>query len=673
MSPSVWPKAVPLLVLAGLLAYANCVSKTLIFDDDAWIVDQGTLDDPPAYIESMKGRPLLALTNLLMHRFGRNNPIGHHVLNVLIHIAAGLTLYGVIRRALLRPRFGGRYASRAPYLAFAATLLWLVHPLQVQCVTYVIQRCESMAGLFYLLILYAVIRGDEAGASGDQDQVNPASRGISGRILEHGKEIFGSSAFWWYALAVVSLVLGYASKEIMVTAPAAVLLFDRIFLAKSMRDLVRRRWVFYLFFLLTWGAITAWNVFRATSAQSGIGFGQEVVTPKKYALTEAGVILYYLQISVWPRGLAIDYQSWPWCETLADAMPEAAIVAGLLLLTAILLLWRPALGYVGAWFFITLAPTSSVLPIVDPVFEHRLYLPLASVTTLAVFVGDWLLRTAGLGALRPYALAAAAVALGVLTHVRNEEYRNRAEIWTSTVDRVPNNVRARANLAQGLIAEGRSDEVIPVLDRALELSPTDPTSLQNLAAAHEILGNHPAASEYYRRLAEAYPTDAKHWRMYAASLLVQSRWEEAAEAYATAAERDPNMPEAHYGRAAALFELGRDDEARQEVAAATAVLPEWPEVVLSLARGVIMDEKTRDHPLARRSALTWAKLGIRYLDHPSSVHLDTLGLCYAANGDFAKAAEQSRWSLLIVSDGPWGSLHRDRLRDYEQKRLPWVD
>jgi len=644
MPPSAWPKAVPLLVLAGLLAYANCVSKTLVFDDDAWIGGHPELDDPSAYFKSMDGRPALAATILVLHQVGRNNPLSHHVLNVLIHIAAGLTLYGLIRRALLVPRFDGRYAGSAPYLAFAAALLWLLHPIQVQCVTYIIQRGESMAGLFYLLVLYALVRAADAGRS---------------RIA-------------WYALAVVSLILGFGSKEIMASAPAAVLLFDRVFLARSIRELIRRRWLFYVVFFLAWGGFTAWHLSRAATSSGGIGFGMEL-TPKKYALTEAGVILYYLQISVWPRGLAIDYQSWPWCETLADAMPEAAIVAGLLLLTAILLLWRPALGYVGAWFFITLAPTSSVLPIVDPVFEHRLYLPLASVTTLAVFVGDWLLRTAGLGALRPYALAAAAVALGVLTHVRNEEYRNRAEIWTSTVDRVPNNVRARANLAQGLIAEGRSDEVIPVLDRALELSPTDPTSLQNLAAAHEILGNHPAASEYYRRLAEAYPTDAKHWRMYAASLLVQSRWEEAAEAYATAAERDPNMPEAHYGRAAALFELGRDDEARQEVAAATAVLPEWPEVVLSLARGVIMDEKTRDHPLARRSALTWAKLGIRYLDHPSSVHLDTLGLCYAANGDFAKAAEQSRWSLLIVSDGPWGSLHRDRLRDYEQKRLPWVD
>jgi tetratricopeptide (TPR) repeat protein len=644
MPSGVWPKAVPLLILAGLLAFANCVSKVLVFDDDAWVVDHPDIDHPLAYLKSIQGRPLLGLSILALHQVGRSNPVAHHVLNVLIHIAAGLALYGLARRTLLLPRFRGRYAGRAPYLAFAAALLWLVHPIQVQCVTYVIQRGESMAGLFYLLILYAMVRANE----------------------------YGSRRTAWYALAVVSLVLGFASKEILVTAPAAVLLYDRIFLTRSIRRMVRRRWIFYLFFLLTWGGFTAWHMTRAQGGEGGIGFGMEL-TPKKYALTETGVILYYLRICVWPRGLAIDYQSWPWRETLADAMPEAAIVAGLLALTVVLLFWRPALGFVCAWFFIVLAPTSSVLPIVDAVFEHRLYLSLASVTTLAVFFGDWLLRTVGLGGLRPYVLTAAAVALGVLTHLRNEEYRNRADVWTVAVDRMPNSVRARANLAQGLIAEDRTAEVIPVLERALELSPTDPTALQNMAAAHEILGNYPAAAEYYRRLAESYPTDARNWRMYAASLLVQGHWEEAADAYAKAAEHDPNLNEAHYGRAAALFELGRDAEAEQEVAAATAVNRDWPEGVLGLARAVIMDEKTRNYPDARRSALTWAKLGIRYLEKPSPIDLDTLGLCYAAAGDFAKAAEQSRWSLLLVPDGPWGSLHRDRLRDYERKRLPWEE
>jgi len=658
MSRPAWPKAGPLLVLAGLCAYANCYPKTLVFDDDAWVVDNPNLDDPPAYFKAMEGRPLLAATILAVHRLGRNNPVGHHVLNVLIHLAASLTLYGVVRRALLSRRFGNRFAGRAEYLAFAVALLWMLHPLQVQCVTYVIQRGESMAGLFYLLILYCMQRADAAG---------PGER-------------YTWPRFGWYALAVLSLVLGFGSKEIMVTAPGAVLLFDRIFLAGSIRAMVRRRWLFHLLFVLVWAGFTGWHFHRAAEAAGGLGFKVEAVTKTQYALTETGVLLYYLRVAVWPRGLAIDYQSWPWAHTAAEAMPELAIVLGLLAATAVLLFWRPAVGFVFAWFFLILIPTSSFMPIVDAVFEHRMYLSLASVAVGVVFLGDWLLRVVRLGWLRPVALAAAAVALGVLTHLRNEEYRSRADVWTVAVERMPNSVRARANLAQGLIVADRAADAIPYLERAVELSPTDPTALQNLAASYEQLCDFQAAAEYFRRLTAYYPSDWNNWRMYAANLLVLGSWADAADAYERAGELNrkavgegtgAESAEPHYGRAAALYALGRDDEAAAEVAAATAITPEWPDMVLGTARTVILDEQRRDNPLARRSALNWAKLGRRFIDHPHPQVLDTLALCYAANGEFDKAAQVAHEALLISPRGPWGSLHRDRLRYYGQKRVPW--
>jgi Flp pilus assembly protein TadD len=397
----------------------------------------------------------------------------------------------------------------------------------------------------------------------------------------------------------------------------------------------------------------------------------ETLTPKTYALTEAGVLLYYLQLSVWPRGLAIDYQSWPWSRTLAEAMPEAGIVLGMLVVTAVLLLWRPAVGFVCAWFFLILLPTSSVLPIVDAVFEHRMYLSLASVAVLLVFLGDWLLRTVRLGRLRPYALAAAALALGTLTYLRNEEYRSRAVVWQVAVDRMPDSVRARSNLAHGLMNDDRAADVIPVLERALELSPKDPVAVQNLAAAHEQLGQFAQAVVYYGRLTEINPGDGKYWRMYADTLLVLEDWEKADEAYSKAAELTPDDAGPHYGRAVALERLGRKDDRDAEIRKATAINPDWPSGVLASARSTILKEERRIDPVARRSALTWAKLGIEFKTDPHPQDHDTVGLCYAAAGDFQKAAEQSHWALLTTPTGPWGSLHRDRLRYYKQRRVPW--
>lgn len=688
MPPSAWPKAGPLLVLAGLLAYANCYPKTLVFDDDAWVTDQPALDDPVAYFKSMEGRPLLAATNLVLHRLGRSNPLGHHVLNVVIHLAAGLTLYAVVRRGLLSRRFGDRFAGRAEHLAFAAALLWLVHPLQVQCVTYVIQRGESMAGLFYLLILYCMQRADAAAAprpldndpeAVDYSRLDPGGSTSAVRATDRWYAV-NWRAFPWYALAIVSLILGFGSKEIMVTAPGAVLLFDRIFLARSVRELVRRRWLFHLLFVLVWGLFTGWHFYRAAQASGGLGFNVAAVTPTQYALTEAGVLLYYLKLSVWPRGMAIDYQGWPFVRTAAEAMPELAIVGGLLALTAVLLFWRPAVGFVCAWYFLILIPTSSFMPIVDAVFEHRMYLSLASVAVLVVFLADWLLRSVRLGRLRPVALAAAAVALGVLTHLRNEEYRSRAVVWALALERMPDSVRARANLAQGLMLENRAEEVIPILERALELSPTDPTSLQNLAAAHESLGNFAEAAEYFGRLKDYHPHEWRHWRMYADDLLVVGRWEDAAEAFAMAGElnrkavQEKNEDPAahpHFGRAAALKALGREEEAEAEVQAATSIFAGWPEFVVGMARNVVLEERMRGNPLARRSALTWVKLGLPYLEKPHPQALDTAGLCYAADGDFDTAIELTRRAMAAQPSGPWGSLHRDRLRYYQQRRVPW--
>ena len=282
----------------------------------------------------------------------------------------------------------------------------MLHPLQVQCVTYIIQRGESMAGLFYMFILYAMQRADEAArrrVPRNQDEIDfsdPDAVGTS-RLLD-----ISGRAVGWYTLAVLSLILGFGSKEIMATAPGAVILFDRIFLAGSIRDMIRRRWAFYLVFLLVWAGFTVWHVVRASGAQGGIGFGVKTVTPEPYALTQSGVVLYYLRLCVWPHGLAIDYQGWPFVKTFGEAMPEVAITLGLLVITTVLLFWRPAIGFVCTWFFLILLPTSSFLPIVDAVFEHRLYLSLASIAVLVVCFGDWMLRLVRLGWLRPGVLAA---------------------------------------------------------------------------------------------------------------------------------------------------------------------------------------------------------------------------------------------------------------------------
>ena len=195
---------------------------------------------PPSHGETVSGRPVLNLSLALNYAVSGCDVRGYHVTNLAIHLAAALLLFGIVRRTL--PRFrgcgGGQQLARlqlATPLALAIALLWAVHPLQTESVTYIVQRAESLMGLFYLLTLYCFLRG--AGSA---------------------------RAIFWYAGSVLACLLGMATKEVMVSAPLVVLLYDRTFLAGSFREAWRRRWAYYLALAATW-LLLAWLV-----AQTGL-------------------------------------------------------------------------------------------------------------------------------------------------------------------------------------------------------------------------------------------------------------------------------------------------------------------------------------------------------------------------------------------------------------------
>jgi len=165
---------------------------------------------PPRW-SGITGRQLINLSLAVNYAVGGTRVWGYHALNLAVHILAGLTLFGIVRRTLLQPRLRGRFGAAANGLALTTAVLWTVHPLQTESVTYIIQRCESMMGLFYLLTLYCFIRG----AASQRPRL-------------------------WYGLCVTACALGMACKEVMVSAPLMVLLYDRTFVSGSFRVAWRR-------------------------------------------------------------------------------------------------------------------------------------------------------------------------------------------------------------------------------------------------------------------------------------------------------------------------------------------------------------------------------------------------------------------------------------------------
>ncbi len=356
-----------LVIAAGVWAYHNSFRAPFIFDDTAAISGNPHIrhlwpirDAMSAPLASaVSGRPVVCLTLALNYAVGGWNVWGYHALNLTVHLLSALALFGILRRtfegATLRDRFGGA----AGWLAAAITLIWEVHPLQTESVTYVVQRTELLMGLFLLLTLYCTLRCSQS-----------------------------PHASVWCLAAIVSCALGMGSKEVMVAAPLIVLLYDRVFLAPSFRELWRRRAVLYVGLAATWLILA---VLVATTPRANTGFGIESLTPWDYLKTEAGVIVYYLRLCFWPHPLVIDYFDWPITLSLKDGLVPGVVVVGLLGATAWTFRRQPPLGFLGAWFFLILGPTSSFLPSLgEAAAERRMYLPLAAVVTMVV-VGAFLL------------------------------------------------------------------------------------------------------------------------------------------------------------------------------------------------------------------------------------------------------------------------------------------
>lgn len=454
-----WLRAA-LIVLSGALAYANSLAGPFILDDQLSIVDSPYIRRLlplsrllfPERESPVAGRPIVNVSFAVNYLLGGLEVRGYHVGNIAIHILCALLIVGIVRRTLTLPRLQPELGARSVDLAFASALIWMLHPLNTEAVDYITERTESMLGLFYLSTLYLALRAVDSRRSAA-----------------------------WQAAAVISCGLGMGCKESMVTAPFMIVLFDRVFLFESLKEGFRARWRFYAALAGTWLLLAAllWSGPRVYSA--GFSSGAQ---PWTYLLNQTLMVVRYLHLSVWPRSLIVDYGT-PVPLTLGDVLPQALLIVVLLLLAAAALAYRPKAGFLGAWFFVTLAPTSSIIPIATWVgAERRMYLPLVAVVVLIV-IGVTRLwdRFQAARASRASSgpprlgwsvgmalLAATSILLGAGTIARNREYNSSLALARTVLERRPH-ARAHHWVGRELIAAGRRDEGIAHLREAIHGDP----------------------------------------------------------------------------------------------------------------------------------------------------------------------------------------------------------
>lgn len=624
------PASLTAVILALCIGavYMSAIDAPLIFDDVDTIIRNksivslwplvGTAErrgplNPPANIPT-SARPLVNFSFAINYFFGGLDPRGYHAVNVGLHFLATMLLWAVIRRALQLPYFCGRFDSSAGWLALGATLIWALHPLNTEAVIYATQRTELMMAVFYLATLYCSLRYWTAGSA-------------------------RTPRTTWLSLALFACLAGMASKEVMVSAPLIILLFDRTFISGSLPKALRRSWPFYAGLAGTWILLLLLVLPGQHSRWAGSPVGVPIHI---WWLTQTKVLLLYLKLVFWPWPLLIHYQL-PFITTAAEGWPY--VVPMLLIgMAALWLLWRnhPA-GFLVTLAFAVLAPTSVVPIMTEMAAERRMYLPLAALVVLFIASGFWLagwtvrhrngnchssfdyrLRRAGILTL----VVVITLAFGCVSSKRLTKYQDEIGLWQDVLRWQPQNefahesmgyllrkagddlaammhyreavrlnpdsARAQALLADALVKQGAYDEAITHLTIAVELAPTNPAMHNNLAAAFYMTQRHNEAAAEFQAALQTDPRDVNAHYNLGKLLAEKGDVYGAIQHLQQAAKLQPDIAENHYKLGEMLLVAGRPSEAIDHFQAALTLNPAYVQAYANLARALAAGNRSVD-------------------------------------------------------------------------------
>ena len=538
-----------IVVLIAVLLNLNTLDNTFHLDDMRVIVNNRSLATPSSFLQSLSVNPS---RSLLLYSFAYNlwlgglNPVGFHIVNMALHAAVCALIFLVVLhfartspdlvRGMILPRVA----------AFAAAALFACHPLNSETVNYISARSSSMATMFYLLAFLSFINYTKAGAR--------------------------HTVRFWYVLSMLSFVLGLASKEIVLTLPVMLLVYDVIYVSEwRPAGFVRR---------MAWPHGPYWVVAAVVLALqlSVIGLPLPLARPVwTNLLTQTHVVLDYLQLALVPVGLTIEH-SVPVYSRLFEPTTLLAVltICALAALATALARKLPALSFAILWYFVTLVPSSSVVPLTAIMSEHRTYLPMSGLVILFPIAVAGLLRLPSLHERRREVGVAVAVllaGLGVATVARNRLWRAEIAMWNDAVSKSPSSGRAQGNFGRVLAMRGYATDALEPLERAVEFDPGDSDAHSNLGFALERLGRFDEAVAAHERALELEPADARLHMKYGATLQAAGRFDEAVAAFRQAIAFDPGMSEAYIGLAAAYRQTGRVDDAVRAVERAAELYP----------------------------------------------------------------------------------------------------
>jgi tetratricopeptide (TPR) repeat protein len=520
-----------MLVVAISVVYIPSLEAPLIFDDIIGIELNesivrlwplfGTVDSPgplrPPIENPMSARPLVNLTLALNYHFGALNPRGYHLVNLALHFASAMLLWTVVRRTLQLPYFSGRFDGVAGKLALAVALIWALHPLATEAVVYVTQRTELLVACCYLATIYASLRYWAAATL-------KSRRG-------------------WLAAATITCLAGAASKEVMVSAPIVVFLFEGTFVRDSWRSVLRSSWPLYLGLGVSWILIAFLQIGSPRSESAGFGLGISIVN---WWSTQAEVFFMYLKLAAYPFPLIIHYELK--VQPLAENWPYVMAAAAIIVATLWLLWHRRTLGFVLAAVLLILAPTHLVPIPTEMAAERRMYLPLATLVAFVVVSVYALIKTTSnrQSLLRLTTAAAAAIILfyAIASYNRLALYVRPVMLFQDAISHQPDNPVAQLNLAVALAEERRIEEAVVHYRIAAKLTPNDDKAHYGLGLVLAHLGQLDESIEHLREVVRLNPKAYRFRNNLGVVLFTAGRYPEAIVEFEKTLQIEPTFTEA---------------------------------------------------------------------------------------------------------------------------------
>jgi hypothetical protein len=480
-----------ILSAIGALIYSNTLTAAFQFDDKLNIVDNLLIRDISNLWPPTGARWFGLLTFSLNFMLGGLNPVGYHLVNIGIHILTGLSVYLFVRLTLRTPFFSRRTGAVITdgWYAFACALLFVAHPIQTQAVTYIVQRFASLASLLFMLScnFYLMARLTTA------DRNIPPSH-------ERTRCLLTRTAL--YVAAGVCALLSLKTKENAYTLPVVLLTYDLMFISSlsQLSAAFRKGWrtvisasglmlFLFLYIASRYGFEGFFDKLKATNE----------ISRHDYLITQFRVIITYLRLLFFPVGQTVDHHYRIYNSLFsADILASLAVIVFLLVSAAYLCkLSRTGSGCLRLvsfgilWFFITLSIESSFIPIIDVMFEHRLYLPSIGAVIAVISVIVYALeRTGSRFALRMAAgiLIVVTITLSCAAHLRNRVWQNELTLWTDVITKTPGNPRGYNMVGNYYLTSFRIYDAIGYFRKALEADSSYAEARSNLGNAYILIG-----------------------------------------------------------------------------------------------------------------------------------------------------------------------------------------